>query len=66
LAASLELGFKEQKTSYAGVYKLGLNADPSSIYFNPATNQEYRGDFNAYATIEKTVYHPSLLSKTAF
>jgi len=58
LAASLELGFKEQKTSYAGVYKLGLNADPSSIYFNPATNQEYRGDFNAYATIEKTVYHP--------
>ena len=58
LAASLELGFKEQKTSYAGVYKLGLNADPSSIYFNPATNQEYRSDFNAYATIEKTVYHP--------
>ncbi len=58
LAASLELGFKEQKTSYAGVYKLGVNADPSSIYFNPATNREYRGDINAYATIEKTVYHP--------
>jgi porin len=58
LAASLELGFKEQKTNYAGVYKLGVNADPSSIYYNPATNQEYRGDFNAYATVEKTVYHP--------
>jgi len=59
VAASLEFGFKEQNPTHAGVYKLGLNADPSSIYFNPATNREYRGDFNAYATVEKTVYHPT-------
>jgi len=58
LAASLEFGYKEQKSNYAGVYKLGVNADPSSIYYNPATNQEYRGDINVYATVEKTVYHP--------
>jgi porin len=57
-AVSLEMGYKEQKTNYAGVYKLGVNADPSTIYFNPATNQEYRGDLNGYVTIEKTVYHP--------
>ena len=31
LAASLEFGYKEQKSNYAGVYKLGVNADPSSI-----------------------------------
>jgi porin len=57
-AASFELGYKEQKTSYDGVYKLGFNGNSSAIYSNPATNQEYRGDFNAYATIEKTVFHP--------
>jgi porin len=58
LAACFELGYIEQKTDYNGVYKLGVNADPNVIYHNPATNQEYRGDFNAYLTIEKTVYHP--------
>ena len=58
LAAAFELGYVEQKTDYNGVYKLGVNADPNVIYYNPATNQEYRGDFNAYLTIEKTVYHP--------
>jgi porin len=58
LAAAVELGYFEQKTAYNGVYKLGVNADPNVIYHNPATNQEYRGDFNAYLTIEKTVYHP--------
>jgi porin len=57
-AASFEIGYKEQHTSYDGIYKLGFNGDSSAIYFNPATNREYRGDFNAYLTIEKTVYHP--------
>jgi porin len=28
------------------------------IYYNPATGREYRGDFNAYATFEKTIFHP--------
>jgi len=58
LAACFELGYVEQKTDYAGVYKLGINGDPNVIYYNPATGQEYRGDFNGYLTLEKTVYHP--------
>ena len=58
LAACAELGYTEQNTDYAGVYKFGVNADPNVIYYNPATGQEYRGDFNTYQTFEKTVYHP--------
>jgi porin len=58
MSGSFELGYNEQKTNYAGIYKVGLNATPDVIYFNPATGQEYHGDYNAYATAEKTVYHP--------
>jgi porin len=58
ISGSFEIGYKEQKTSYDGTYKAGLNANPDSLYVNPATNQIYHGDYNAYAIAEKTVYHP--------
>jgi porin len=58
MSGSFELGYNEQHTDYAGVYKLGVNATPDVRYFNPATNQLYHGDYNIYATVEKTVYHP--------
>jgi len=57
LAAAFEVGYKEQKTSYDGVYKVGVNAD-SGFYTNPATGQVYHGDLNVYGIAEKTVYHP--------
>jgi porin len=57
IAAAFELGYKEQKTSYTGVYKVGLNGD-SGYYTNPATGEIYHGDYNAYGIVEKTVYHP--------
>jgi len=58
MVGSFELGYIEQKTDYAGVYKVGVNATPDAAYTNPATNEPYHGDYNAYATVEKTVYHP--------
>jgi porin len=57
IASAFELGYKEQKTSYDGVYKVGLNGD-SGYYTNPSTGQVYHGNYNAYAIVEKTVYHP--------
>lgn len=54
---SFEVGYQEQHTDYAGVYKLGVNAN-NLQYVNPATGQEVRGDYTAYALAEKTVYHP--------
>jgi porin len=58
ISGSFELGYKEQKTVYDGVYKLGVNANPAVRYTNPSTGQLYHGDYNIYATVEKTVYHP--------
>ena len=58
MSGSFEIGYKEQNTNYAGVYKVGLNANPDVPYTNPATGELYHGDYNAYATVEKTVYHP--------
>jgi porin len=58
IAESFELGYKEQKTSYDGVYKIGVNANEGVEYTNPATGQPYHGDYNIYGTVEKTVYHP--------
>jgi porin len=58
MSGSFEIGYKEQNTVYDGVYKLGVNANPAAAYTNPATNQPYNGDYNVYATVEKTVYHP--------
>ncbi len=55
---SFEIGYEEQKTNYAGTYKLGINANDLAIYTNPATGQNYDGDFTAYALAQKTVYHP--------
>jgi porin len=60
IAGSFELGYKEQNTIYNGVYKLGVNATPDSKYSNPATGERYSGDYNIYATVEKTVYHPEV------
>jgi porin len=62
LSGSFELGYKEQNTVYDGVYKVGVNANPSVEYTNPATGQIYHGDYNVYAIAEKTVYHPESLS----
>ena len=58
LAASFELGYKEQKTVYDGVYKVGVNVDTNVAYTNPATLQPYGDDYNIYSVVEKTVYHP--------
>ena len=60
MAISAEVGYKEQNTQYAGVYKLGANGTPDFVYYNPATGQQYRGDYNIYAIAEKTVYHPTI------
>jgi porin len=58
MSGSFEMGYKEQKTIYDGVYKLGVNASTDVGYTNPATLQPYSNDYNAYATVEKTVYRP--------
>jgi porin len=58
LSTAVEIGYKEQNTSYDGVYKLGATGTPDTPYNNPATGQLYHGDYNIYATVEKTVYHP--------
>jgi porin len=60
MTGSFELGYKEQNTVYNGVYKVGANANPDVRYTNPATGQLYHGDYNAYVTVEKTVFHPEM------
>jgi porin len=62
ISGSFEIGYKEQNTSYDGTYKVGMNANPDVRYTNPATGQLYHGDYNAYAVVEKTVYHPLKLN----
>jgi porin len=59
MAASFELGYKEKDTVYPGSFKVGADGNQLAIYTNPATGQHYRGDYNAYLTLEKTVYHPT-------
>jgi porin len=58
MSGSFEMGYKEPDTVYNGVYKIGVNATPDVRYTNPSTGQLYHGDYNIYATVEKTVYHP--------
>jgi porin len=60
MSGAFEVGYKEQNTVYPGVYKLGATANPDVRYTNPATGQLYHGDYNVYATVEKTVYHPEM------
>ncbi len=62
LSASFEVGYKEQNTQYAGVYKLGTNLTPKGGYANPYSGDMYQGDYNIYFTAEKTVYHPLKLA----
>ncbi len=62
MSMAAEIGYKEQKTDYAGTYKLGATGTPDVRYTNAATGQLYHGDYNIYATVEKTVYHPMMLS----
>jgi porin len=57
-AGSFELGYQEQNTLYAGVYKLGINGNNLAVYENLDTGKPLRGDFNAYGLVQKTVYHP--------
>jgi porin len=57
ISESAEIGYKEQKTVYDGVYKVGVNG-AQARFTNPATGQVYREDFNAYGIAEKTVYRP--------
>jgi porin len=62
MSAAFEVGYKEQNTDYAGVYKLGANLGaPKGGYINPSTFQHYDDDYNIYFTAEKTVYHPTKL-----
>jgi porin len=58
--AAAEIGYKEQNTVYPGVCKLGVTGNPDVRYTNAATGQLYHGDYNIYATVEKTVYHPEM------
>jgi len=58
MTAAFEIGYNEPDAVYPGVYKAGLNGNELS-YMNPSTGQAYRGDYNAYAVVEKTVYHPT-------
>jgi porin len=58
MSMAFEVGYKEQNTDYPGVYKLGATGTPDVRYTNPATGKLYHGDYNIYATVEKTVYHP--------
>jgi hypothetical protein len=64
MSGAFEVGYKEQNTDYPGVYKLGATATPDVRYTNPATGQLYHGDYNIYATVEKTVYHPEVEEST--
>ena len=64
LTGAFEIGYKEQNTSYDGVYKLGANWNSGFAYQNPATLQDYGHDYNIYFTAEKTVYHPMKLVPT--
>lgn len=58
MTAAFEVGYNEQNTVYPGVYKAGLNGNELH-YVNPYTGESYRGDYNAYVVVEKTVYHPT-------
>ncbi len=58
MAAAFEIGYNEQNATYPGLYKAGLNGNELS-YMNPYTGETYRGDYNAYGVVEKTVYHPT-------
>jgi porin len=62
ITGAAEIGYKEQNTKYAGVYKLGANWNSGFAYANPATGQPYGHDYNIYFTAEKTVYHPLTLA----
>jgi len=59
MVGSFEVGYQEPKTVYNGVYKAGINANNLGVYTNPATGENYHGDFTAYALAEKTVYRPT-------
>jgi len=63
MSGSFEVGYKEQNTVYDGVYKLGVNATPDVRYTNPSTGELYHGDYNVYATVEKTVYRPEMTTQ---
>jgi len=58
MTAAFEVGYHEQNAAYPGTYKAGLNGNQLK-YTNPYTGEIYRGDYNAYAVVEKTVYHPT-------
>jgi porin len=62
LTGSFEIGYKEQNTSYDGVYKLGANWNSGYAYENPQTSVKYGHDYNIYAVAEKTIYHPEKLA----
>jgi hypothetical protein len=53
------LGYQEQNTSYAGVYKVGINANNLPYYQScDRSDKPMHGDYTAYGLVEKTVYHP--------
>jgi len=58
MTAAFEVGYIEPDAIYAGTYKAGLNGNEIG-YVNPYTGETYRGDYNAYGVVEKTVYHPT-------
>jgi len=58
MTAAFEIGYNEPDVAYPGTYKAGLNGNELG-YMNPYTGETYRGDYNAYLVVEKTVYHPT-------
>ncbi|HEY8966296.1 MAG TPA: carbohydrate porin, partial [Candidatus Methylacidiphilales bacterium] len=64
-AASIagEFGYLEQKTDYAGTYKVGFNATDRGHYYDQSTGAPVSGDYTVYGLIEKSVYHPTVKGK---
>jgi porin len=59
MVVSFELGYREPGTKYPGSFKIGINANDTSVYLDPSTEQRLRGNFTAYGLIEKAIYHPT-------
>ncbi|MDE1170193.1 MAG: carbohydrate porin [Verrucomicrobium sp.] len=60
---AFEVGYQEQKTDYAGLYKIGGNYGRRNTDYTGYTatgTQTFNNDYNIYAEATKSVYHPRL------
>lgn len=55
-----EIGYVEQNTKYAGTYKVGMTYnDLTARYTDMPTGRLVDGNYVAYFSMEKSVYHPT-------